>query len=131
MIELLTLLMMLHGLTLLLLAMPKYNKQVLAFPKKNKELEQVFKHTGAVLVFVSVAISMFYKGIGVGIAWSCALVTLAGTVLSVTFSMNSNKVAMFLVYLPTKLFGGINMKTSAFFLTIYLMLTLLIFFSYW
>lgn len=126
MIELLTLFMMLHGFTLLLLAMPKYNKQVLAFPKKNNELEQVFKHTGAVLVFVSVAISMFYKGIGVGVAWSCALVTLTGTALSVTFSMNSNKVAMVLVYLPTKLFGGVNVKTSVFFLTIYLMFTLLI-----
>lgn len=126
MIELLTLFMMLHGFTLLLLAMPKYNKQVLAFPKKNKKLEQVFKHTGALLVFVSVAISIFYKGIGVGFAWSCALVTLTGTALSVTFSMNSNKVAMVLIYLPTKLFGGINVKTSAFFLTIYLMITLLI-----
>ncbi|MAD89017.1 MAG: hypothetical protein CMK64_04890 [Pseudoalteromonas sp.] len=126
MIELLTLFMMLHGFTLLLLAMPKYNKQVLAFPKKNKKLEQVFKHTGALLVFVSVAISIFYKGIGVGFAWSCALVTLAGTVLTVTFSMNSNKVAMVLVYLPTKLFGGISVKTSAFLLTLYLMITLLI-----
>ena len=126
MIELFLLMMMVHGLGLLLLAMPKYNKQVVLFPRKSKKVESHFKYSGALLVSLSVLFAMYAKGMGVGIAWSCALLTFTGTALSVFFSINSNKLITVLFYIPTKIYGELNSRSAVILLSGYFVLMIIL-----
>ena len=119
MIILLSMLIMFHALLCLLLAMPKYNKQIPNFPKRNNKLESSFRHAGYVLLAISVALLVFDNGVGVGIAWVCALLTFLGSLVSVMFAFNPTNTASSLIWLPKKIFGVISSSSAYFYLVGY------------
>ncbi|WP_138566232.1 hypothetical protein [Pseudoalteromonas phenolica] len=119
MMELLVTFMMLHALLLILLSMPKYNKAIKEFPKRDKKLEKTFKLSGFTLLFLSFLIMLFVNGLGVGIAWFCALVTLIGTLLSILNCFNAAKTAQIVTFIPQKLFGRITAKSGLLYLGLY------------
>lgn len=104
MVELLLLLMMLHGLSFILCSMPKYNKQLFSFQKKDNRLTASLKYTGFMLISLSALVAGFDKGFGVGIAWLCAFLTLTGTFITICFSMAPNRTIKILLIAPDKLF---------------------------
>jgi hypothetical protein len=103
-VELLLLLIMLHGLSFILCSMPKYNKQLFSFQKKDNRLTLSLKYTGFILITLSALIAVVDKGIGVGIAWLCALLTLTGTFITICFSIAPNRTIKILLIAPDKLF---------------------------
>ena len=122
MILLLTMLIMYHALLFLLLAMPKYNKQISNFTKRNKKLESSFKYAGYALLAMCIALLIFDNGVGVGIAWVCALLTFLGSLVSVMFAFNPTNTAASLLWLPKKLFGVISFSTAYLYLVVYTVL---------
>ena len=119
MMELLVTFMMLHALLLILLSMPKYNKAIKEFPKRDKKIEKIFKLSGFTLLFLSFLIMLFVNGLGVGIAWFCALITLIGTLLSFLNCFNAAKTAQIVTFIPQKLFGRITGKSGLLYLGLY------------
>jgi hypothetical protein len=103
-VEILFLLMMLHGLSFILCSMPKYNKQLFSFQKKDNRLTLSLKYTGFILITLSALIAVFDKGIGVGIAWLCAFLTLTGTFITLCLSRAPNRTIKILLIAPDKLF---------------------------
>ena len=124
MIELVSTFMVLHALSLILLSMPKYNKAIKGFPKRDKKLEKGFKFIGLTLLFFSFCVMVFVNGIGVGIAWFCALITLMGTLLSVLYSLNASYTGQIVMYLPQIVFGQITVNCALLYLGAYSCITL-------
>ena len=122
MIILLSMLMMIHALLLLLLAMPKYNKQISSFPKRDKKLESNFRHVGYALLAMCIALLIFDNGVGVGIAWVCGLLTLLGSLVSLMYAFNQTNTAASLIWLPKKIFGVISPSSAYFYLVGYTVL---------
>jgi len=122
MIVFLSMLMMFHSLLFLLLAMPKYNKQLSNFPKRNNKLESSFRHVGYALLAMCIALLIFDNGVGVGIAWVCGLLTFIGSLVSVMFAFNQTNTAASLLWLPKKLFGVISLSTAYLYLVVYTVL---------
>ena len=119
MIILFSMLIMFHTLLFLLLAMPKYNKQISYFPKRNNKLESSFRYTGYALLAMCIALLIFDNGVGVGIAWVCALLTFLGSLVSVMFAFNPTNTAASLIWLPKKIFGAISSSSAYFYLVGY------------
>lgn len=123
MIMFLSALIMFHALLFLLLSMPKYNKQVSHFPKRDKKLESSFRFVGNTLVATSIALLIIVNGFGVGIAWTCGLLTLLGSIVSVMFALNPMRTSGCLVWLPKKLSVEISSKAAYLYLLVYSILT--------
>ncbi|TLX45111.1 hypothetical protein C1E24_20685 [Pseudoalteromonas phenolica] len=119
MIILLSMLIMFHALLFLLLAMPKYNKQISVFPKRDKKLESNFRHVGYVLLVICIALLIVDNGVGVGIALVCGLLTFLGSLVSVMFTFNQTNTAASLIWLPKKIFGVISSSSAYFYLVGY------------
>ncbi len=123
--ELLLTLMMSHGLACLLLAMPKYNKQVSGFEKREKMIEKAFAFSGWCLIVLACGIAIKYFGVANGLVWICALLTLTASLLCLLFSFKANYTASFVTFLPVKVLGlGISSYTSVVYLPIYLIIYL-------
>ncbi|MFY8299276.1 DUF3325 family protein [Pseudoalteromonas sp. SS15] len=122
MIILLSMLIMFHALLCLLLAMPKYNKKISNFPKRNNKLESRFRHVGYALLAMCIALLIFDNGVGVGIAWVCALLTFLGSLVSVMFAFNPTNTVASLIWLPKMIFGVISSSSAYFYLVGYALL---------
>ena len=122
MIILFSMLIMFHTLLFLLLAMPKYNKQISYFPKRNNKLESSFRYTGYALLAMCIALLIFDNGVGVGIVWVCALLTFLGSLVSVMFAFYPTNTAASLIWLPKKIFGVTSPSSAYFYLVGYLLL---------
>ena len=122
MIVIFSILIMSHALLFLLLSMPKYNKQVPDFPKKDKKLESSFRLVGYILLFTCIALLIIDNGVGVGIAWVCALLTFLGSFVSLMFAFNQTHIAASLIWLPKNIFGVISSSAAYFYLVGYTLL---------
>ncbi len=124
---LLLILMMSHGLVCLLLAMHKYNKQVNNFPKREKSLAVALSFSGWSLITLTIIISVGYFGVGNGLVWFFALLTVCASFLCLMFSFKANLVAGLVVFVPVKILKqGLNKYSVLIYLVLYSIICLTI-----
>jgi hypothetical protein len=113
--------MMSHGLVCLLLAMHKYNKQVKSFPKRDKSLTRALSFSGWSLITLTIIISINYFGVGNGLVWFFAILTLCASFICLMFSFTADVTAGLVFFLPVNILKlGLNKYSALIYLLIYL-----------
>ena len=90
---------MYQAFTCLLIAMPKYNKQLKQFCLLNARQQSAFKFSGYLLLISSLFLLVEVSGLSNGIVWFFAIFTLSGSVLALLFSFLPE-----LAILPVRIF---------------------------